>query len=130
MSAFKTPLRFEDGGGLPFTVYEPLVYDSDVLKRLLTVPAGFKTDLASIPRILWNILPPFGKYDAAAVLHDLLYQHGGVTRDQADNVLYEAMHVSGVNFWQRWTIFRGVRFGGWMVWNRYRAADRTGEAKA
>lgn len=123
MSAFRTPLRFQDDGGLPFTLIGPLVYESARLKRILWVSTGFKTDLASIPRILWNILPPVGKYDAAAVLHDDLYQYGGVTRSDADGVLNEAMEVLGVSRWQRWAIFLGVRSGGWVVWNRYRAKD-------
>ena len=47
-------------------VVEPLTYASAVLGGVLTVPAGFPTDFASIPRGLWNVLPPIGKYDAGA----------------------------------------------------------------
>ena len=39
--------------------------------RVLTVPAGFETDFASVPRLLWPILPlSDAVYDKAAVLHD------------------------------------------------------------
>src|SRR5262245_38142541 len=38
-----------------------------------TVPAGFVTDLASIPRIFWSALPRDGEYAYAAILHDYLY---------------------------------------------------------
>jgi hypothetical protein len=122
MSAFQTKLILEDDGGLPFTLFEPLVYQSDVLGRALSVPAGFKTDLASIPQVFWRVLPPVGKYDAAAVVHDFLYQHNGVTRAQADATLSEAMAVLGTPSWQRAIIYAGVRVGGWVVWNRYRKA--------
>lgn len=125
-------LHFTDHGGFPFTLTRKLVFASHVLARqfsniigrLITVPAGFKTDLASIPKILWNILPPVGRYDAAAVVHDYLYQHNGVTRAEADAVLREAMEVLGVRWSQRWAIYAGVRVGGWKTWNRYRRQER------
>lgn len=122
---FVTKLQFEDDGGLPFTVLQTLTYLSDVRRLVdsywtIDVPAGFKTDLASIPRGLWNVLPPVGRYDAAAVVHDLLYQRNGCTRAEADAVLLEAMGVLGVGRLARWTIYAGVRTGGWVVWNNYR----------
>lgn len=120
---FTTPLRFEDDDGLPFTLTAPLTYYSDVTPTIV-VPTGFKTDLASIPRGLWNILPPVGKYDRAAVLHDFLYQlaPNGCSRSFADGVLKEAMEVAGVGGFARWAIYTGIRAGGWVVWNRYRKA--------
>ena len=121
---FRSPLIVEDDGGR-FVLTAPLVYDSLVLQVALTVPAGFPTDFASIPRGLWNILPPVGKYDAAAMCHDWLYQTGmyhGVTVDRgdADRVLLEAMEVLGVARWQRWAIYLGVRIGGAGIWRGYR----------
>lgn len=125
-SAFRTRLIVEADGGLPYTLYMPLVYDSALLNWTITVPVGFRTDLASIPKALWNILPPMGRYTDAAVVHDACYQLGlGLTRGQADSVLNEAMGVLGVGRFTRWTIYSGVRLGGWKVWNTYRA-----EAKA
>lgn len=121
MSRFRSDLVMVDDGGT-FTLHEPLVYDSDRIARVV-VPAGFRTDLASIPRGLWNVLPPIGRYDAAAVVHDHLYQHNGVSRSAADGVLLEAMCVLGVAQWQRWAIYAGVRVGGWLVWSRYRRQD-------
>lgn len=123
MSAFLTPCRFEDRGGLPFILYEPLVYHSDLLGRDVTVPAGFDTDLASIPRGLWNIIPLIGKYDRAAVVHDYLYRANGVTRAEADAVLNEAMGVSDVGRWTRWLIYSAVRVGGGGIWDRHRTRD-------
>ena len=122
---FLTKLIVEDDGGA-FVLSQPLVYESAVLEGLLTVPAGFPTDFASIPRGLWNILPPVGKYDAGAVCHDKLYRDGAVNgtpidRGTADRVLREAMEVSGVGRVQRWLIYSGLRIGGWVVWTRYRS---------
>lgn len=140
IAQFRTPLRFEDHGGLPLTLIDTLVYDSALLKGTVYVPAGFKTDLASIPRGLWNIFPKLGTYDAAAVTHDWLYHAGTyvwvsgighidrvetthtetLTREQADKVFLEAMEVSGVGWFTRRTLYLAVRLGGGGTWNRYR----------
>jgi len=82
-----------------------------------TVPTGFKTDLASIPRVFWNILPPFGKYTEAAVLHDWLYRTHLVPRPDADDVLLEAMELCRVPVWQREVIYWAVRLFGWLAWH-------------
>lgn len=47
-----------------------------------TAPEAFTTDLASVPRILTWLLPRYGKYTKAAVLHDYLCQRFGA--DPAD----------------------------------------------
>ena len=44
----------------------------------LIVPAGFTTDLASVPRIFWAIpgFSPFGPLLFGSILHDFGYQYG------------------------------------------------------
>lgn len=126
---FTTKLIFEDEHGLPFVLHQPLVYLTKVGApegkiNKITVPAGFKTDLASIPRFFWRVLPPVGRYDKAAVVHDYLYQFNGVTRKQADDVLLEGMRVLGVPGWQCNVIYAGVRVGGWKPWNDYRQKEK------
>ena len=83
------------------------------------IPAGFITDGASVPRGLWNLFPPFGKYNKASLLHDYLYQFGTMTRAQADWCFLEAMKVLGVGFLTRWAMYLSVRAGGWCAWNGY-----------
>ena len=130
---FLTPLIVRDEGGT-FVLADALVYETAVLGGVLTVPAGFPTDFASIPRGLWNILPPIGKYDAAAVCHDKLYRDGAfdgrpIDRGDADKTLREATDVLGVNRIQRWMIYAGLRIGGWVVWNRYRKSTLAREVR-
>jgi len=48
---------------------DDLCYESDIAGNIL-VPVGFASDGASVPRILWSIYPPFGKYLEAAIVHD------------------------------------------------------------
>jgi hypothetical protein len=40
----------------------------------ITVPVGFETNLASVPRILWSVMAPWD-VARAAVIHDRLYWH-------------------------------------------------------
>lgn len=80
---------------------------------LVSVPSGFKTDLASVPQIFWNILPPFGKYSEAAVIHDYCYRTHLVSRAVADGLLRTGMILCRVPRWQRFVIYWAVRiFGG------------------
>jgi hypothetical protein len=127
VTGFRTKLIFEDAGGLPYTLVAPLVYESAELARVLIVPAGFQTDLASIPRGLWNLLPKSGPYDPAAVIHDYLYASaprlGSLDRAACDRVLREAMAACGVPAWQRWVIYSAVRVGGQRAWDGHRADD-------
>lgn len=61
------------------------------------VPAGAKTDGASIPRVLWVTYPPFtGKYRLAAVIHDYYCQQRSRGWKDTHKVFYDAMRASGV----------------------------------
>lgn len=79
---------------------------------LIVVPEGFITDFASIPRLFWNILPPFGKYSPAAVIHDYLYNRRLYSRKKCDQVFLEAMTVMKVVWWKRQTMYWAVRVFG------------------
>lgn len=88
--------------------------------QTIIVPAGFVTDFASVPRLLWRVLPPWGPYAHAAIVHDYLYMTGEVSRELADAIFLEIMEQLDVNWVLRTVMYRGVRLGGWAVWNRYR----------
>src|SRR6267142_216037 len=109
-------VRFIDGHN--WRVDEDFYYYTDVhlsgyISDQVVVLRGFTTDFASIPRLLWNILPPIGSYGKAAVVHDCLYRTKGLaTRAEADRVLLEAMKASGVDWLTRWVIYVGVRVDG------------------
>jgi hypothetical protein len=77
------------------------------------VPAGFVTDYASIPQVLWTLAPKWGKYGKAAIVHDYLYSTHEKSRKEADDIFYDAMIVLGVPKWKAKTMYRAVRwFGG------------------
>lgn len=113
MSQFISKLVLEAGDADgAWIVAAPFVYDSDVAKRVITVPQGFPTDLASTPR-LPIIYEACGNIATkAAVVHDYLYTSGRESRAVADAVLREAAGLAGVSWWQRWAMWAGVRIGG------------------
>lgn len=88
----------------------------------ITVPLGFISDGASIPRIFWNILSPFGEYFEAALIHDFLYSKAsdgyGLDRGESDYLFLMAMKDCGVGFIKRHTIYRAVRIGGWASYKK------------
>jgi hypothetical protein len=85
---------------------------------VVIVKPGFGTDLASIPRGLWAVLPPFGRYSGAAVVHDYLYQSHEGSRKFADLVFLEAMRELEVKWLKRRSMYRAVRMFGGGPWKR------------
>ena len=82
------------------------------------VKPGFKTDGASIPRLLWRV---FGSpYDPdifpSAIGHDALYRGEIVPRKDADRAFLKMMEKSGVPEKKRRLVYRGVRWFGWITW--------------
>lgn len=77
---------------------------------VFNIPAGFTTDLASVPRLPVAFLLFGAEARRAAILHDWLYQHH-YPRALADDIFYAAMEgeVSG---WKRWIMWAAVRVGG------------------
>jgi len=96
----------------------------------ITVPKGFKTDLASVPRGIWWFIAPFD-VARAGVVHDYLYwcirqyrvanaQGGfisvetGEAKKAADKVFKEAMDVSAEHIagWKKWCAWKAVCWFG------------------
>lgn len=83
-----------------------------------TVPRGFITDLASIPRFLRGLFNVNGLSRSAAVLHDWLYCVQYTTRAEADALFLEALEAAGVGWATRYSMYMAVRAGGWMYWGK------------
>ncbi|CAN7403176.1 DUF1353 domain-containing protein [Acidovorax sp. LjRoot129] len=81
-----------------------------------SVPAGFVTDLASVPRLPVAFFLAGGLAHAAAVLHDWLYTTHQVDRATADALFEEAAIACGVSPWRAWVMWLGVRAGGASSW--------------
>jgi len=73
------------------------------------VPAGFHTDLASIPWWLRWLCPKFGPWDVATIIHDYLCVKKPCSRFLADAVFREKMADFDVPLWRRVLMYYGVR---------------------
>lgn len=86
----------------------------------VTVPAGYRTDLYSLPGRLLLLWEPkgagFERWILPALVHDWLYDIGRCGRARADGILFEAMRVVGVPLHRRLVVWLGVRLGGWRGW--------------
>lgn len=121
--------------------------------RVWIVPAGFQTDLASVPKAVPGILRIFmpGKLESAfaAILHDWLFYTGAVSRREADRLFWVALQVSAAlararRSKTRWfarvrnalevavdrvgngLMWAGVRVGGRRAWKRHRKGQHHG----
>jgi hypothetical protein len=91
---------------------EPVLYRGE--RHWFEVPAGFETDFASVPRVLTWLLPRYGVYTRAAILHDylwLLADYGLISRVDADGILRRALRELGVSVVRRWLMWTAVRLG-------------------
>ncbi len=121
MSQFLDALNTTEISDSIFEISEhPFRYKSDLAARLFTVPVGFYTDFASVPRlgIVYAMLGD--RAHQPAVVHDWLYYAAITTREEADDVLMEAMTVIALPWFQKYPIWWGVRIGGWAAWNAHR----------
>jgi hypothetical protein len=112
--------------------------------EVVNVPPGFATDFASVPRPFWTIIAPWGRHGRSAIVHDFLYQLGGVTdvaarsmrrpsKREADRIFREAMRVLDevilgrsrfpafriwLAGWRRWTMWAAVAAFGFKAYQR------------
>ena len=86
LAEFQPPKKWKLGRDLVYTTSDLYANEVKALKDVgvavvrdtnktetITVPTGFITDLASTPRLLWNVIAPFD-VARAAIVHDLLYK--------------------------------------------------------
>jgi len=115
MSTFTTPLIITPlDNGRDWKLIETFRYYIGSLEsdEVVSVPAEFITDFASIPRFLWSTFPPWGRYGKAAVIHDCCYRKGLFTRKRSDKIFFEAMKVLKVPYWKRRLMYIAVRLFG------------------
>jgi hypothetical protein len=112
--------------GRLFVVLEPFTWSGDGLT--LHLPAGFRFDGASIPRVARPLIDRLQLGALAPAFHDALYGGGGVmaagwqmpparlTRAQADALFRRHMDEDGVPAARAWWAWRAVRWFGGSSW--------------
>lgn len=126
---FDSELSIRGYGAATWMLTAPLIW-TGTKGDTFTVPIGFITDFATVPRFLRWLVLPYGPYTRAAVLHDWLLvaladwtAHGPgtgyagtnssnppATSREADGVFRVAMHDLGTPWLLRWVMWTGVRW--------------------
>lgn len=111
--------RVRPGEGAPRCVWNGAV---------IFLEADSESDLASMPRLAWSLLPPDGAWVLPAIYHDDAYRKGGevarlnhpapLTRKEADRMFLEGMKAVGVSKLKRAAIYQAVRRFGGGSWGR------------
>ena len=101
MSSFTTPADLRLVGRYKFELLAHFDYHM-----------GFVTDFASVPRLLWSVFPPHGKWAKAAIVHDYLYATAKLSRSESDKIFLEAMCVLEVPKVKRILMYLAVRLFG------------------
>lgn len=141
---FDSDLSIQAASPKTWRVIAPLIWTGSE-DDTFTVPVGFLTDFATVPRFLHWLVLPYGAYTRAAVLHDWLLvelaawsaRHlgnvviapldGSDDRPPAnsrdiDGIFRAAMKDLGVGFTKRWVMWTAVRWGA--LFNTRRAYGR------
>ena len=104
----------EDERGNVFTLLCPISHSG------LIVPAGFESDGASVPRLLWGVVFPRDDRRAlfGAIVHDFIYRThpDGWTRADADETFLYLLQQGGVSYVRRIRAYIGVRCFGQSAW--------------
>lgn len=87
---------------------------------VITIPAGYSTDWASVPSWLWSVIRPTGKaQNYASLIHDYLYDEGyfleayfgkQFARRAADMIFYYFLQkIEPEKSLRNWLMWAGVR---------------------
>jgi hypothetical protein len=74
------------------------------------VPSGFVSDFASVPRVAVWLIPRFGRYTLAAIVHDYLCATLPISPVDVDGVFRRILREERVGTVRRWLMWCGVRW--------------------
>jgi hypothetical protein len=122
-----------------YQLTKPLIYQGDPEHGgdVITIPEGFVTDLASVPRFLSALTPIAGVHDRAAILHDHLCvqlatawhtpnRTAQINAVDTDGLFLRCLRELGVPGFRRTLYWVGVRWGA--LFNPARRAGWGGTA--
>ena len=122
MTQFTTPFIGKLVGKNLWEVYEPFEYHIGKYpsNEIIKIPVGYRTDFASVPRILWCIISPVDDHAKAAVVHDYCYDTGKYSRKRCDQIFREALTVLDIPKWKIFSMYWSVRLFSYKAWLRCR----------
>ena len=142
MAEFNPPRKWTLGRALSYTTNELSVDEINALKGVgvkvkretdrtetITVPSGFVTDLASVPRAMWWLIAPFD-VARAAIIHDLLYksirQYRWKKKDAEDKDLVKAAKIAADKVFLLGMQDADPKIPGYKIYLSWKAVDLFG----
>ena len=142
MAEFNPPRKWTLGRDLSYTTNELTVDEIKALKGVgvkvkretnktetITVPKGFVTDLASVPRAMWWLIAPFD-VARAAIIHDLLYkvirQYRWKKKDAEDKALIKEAKVAADKVFLLGMRDADPKIPGYKIYLSWKAVDLFG----
>lgn len=109
-------------GAAQWRLTKPLFYRHDTPQgsRVIVVPAGYRTDLASVPRPAWWLVPRDDEQARRpSVVHDYIYTNltDRFSKAEADRIFYDALLDEGMHKPLAWLMYTAVRIGGRGNWS-------------
>lgn len=109
---FDSPLIISPLVGHTWILLSDFLYSAED-GSVITIPAGFVTDFASVPRLFWSIFPQWHpKWGKAAILHDYLYETCLYSKEKADLLFLHDLKEAGLSKWKAYLMYWAVRFFG------------------
>ena len=141
IAEFNPPRKWALGRDLSYTTEDLTADEIKALKGVgvkvkkekdshtITVPTGFVTDLASVPRAMWWAIAPFD-VARAAIIHDLLYknirQYRWKKKDKEDKDLIKAAKVAADKVFLLGMKDADPKVAGWKIYSSWKAVDLFG----
>ena len=142
MAEFNPPRKWVLGRDLSYTTKDLTIEEIKALKGVgvkvkrdtnktetITVPTGFVTDLASVPRAMWWAIAPFD-VARAAIIHDLLYkcirQYRWKMKDKEDKELIKQAKVASDKVFLLAMRDAEPKIAGWKIYSSWKAVDLFG----
>ena len=142
MAEFNPPRKWTLGRDLSYTKSELTIDEIKALKGVgvkmkretnktetITVPKGFVTDLASVPRAMWAFIAPFD-VARAAIVHDLLYktirQYRWKMKDKEDKELVKKAKIASDKVFLLGMHDADPKIPGWKSYSSWKAVDLFG----
>jgi hypothetical protein len=143
LAEFQPPKKWKLGRDLVYTTSDLYANEVKALKDVgvavvrdtnktetITVPTGFITDLASTPRLLWNVIAPFD-VARAAIVHDLLYKsirqyRWSVGLIEEDKELIKNAKVAADKVFLLAMKDAQPKVSGWKIYSAWKAVDLFG----
>ena len=142
MAEFNPPRKWVLGRDLSYTTSDLSVEDIKSLQAVgvkvkretnktetITVPKGFVTDLASVPRAMWAFIAPFD-VARAAIVHDLLYktirQYRWKMKDKEDKELGKKAKIASDKVFLLGMHDAEPKIPGWKSYSSWKAVDLFG----